>query len=142
MNQLFITFRDFWSQFKNPFTGRDVGAFQEGSVSVISGNTQRPPPFPYIVYPISLPSFAENAMINVTVWDKGSQPGFYPVINAIVEQISDLITEDGIILKLGDGKGAIWLQRGTPFVIYPPGDDRDLTIVRAVLNIVVRGYIA
>ena len=146
----FTAFMQFWRQFTNPFTGRSVPAFQTGYAWVpqAGGNWQPPQSFPYIVYDIAKPGFAQNVLITATVWDRQSgaggapgMPGFFPVVNAILDQISEAIPiEAGAWLDLIGDNGAIWLQRGSPWVMFPPGDERDPTIVRGVVNIAARGY--
>jgi len=141
MNKLFITYKEFWEQFKNPFSKNSaVPAYQEGYAVVKKGSTWQPPPLPYIVYPVVRPAYSENALFNVTVWDKATNPGQFPVVNAVVEQIAEMIGEEGVVLTLDNNEGAIWLMRGTPFVTYPQGDPDDPTIVRGMLNLIARGY--
>jgi hypothetical protein len=141
MDRLFIKLKEFWGQFKNPYTKKAVPAFREGYVIVKQSNTWKEPVLPYIVYQVVDPGFTGNALISVTIWDKPKNPGEYPVVNAVIEQISKIITEEeGVVLTLENGAGAVWLMRGSPFVTYPPGDPSDFSLVRGVLNLIIRGY--
>jgi len=157
MRQLAATFKEFWSGFVDTkgrlaVTGAaarppnaPIPAFQEGYARVPTDDTGTldPPDYPLIVYPVVRPDFAKNALIQATVRDRTpANVGNMDLIYDVLGQVEKRIPHEGVILRLDDGSGAVWLQRGSPFFIFPPGHPRDKTIVRGVVNLVCRGYIA
>lgn len=93
--------------------------------------------FPYITYTVSYSPFGVENLMPLIAWTKGSS---YKQLNAICDKIHAAIPEAGKVLYLDDDKGAVWLQRGRPFMQgYPQLDERE--IKAAYINTITKSYI-
>jgi len=155
INQIAMTLREFWSQFVDTF-GRPalagaparppnmpIPAFIEGFANRFDGQRWSPPPTPYIIYPNIQPSFRQNALFQVSVWDRTpGNPGMMAMIYDVLGQIEKAIpTETGVILKLDDNSGAVWLMRSNPFILNVPTGEDDTTWTRGTVGLIARGLI-
>ena len=87
-------------------------------------------PLPYISYQLIEPDWDDGGTIYARVWYRSTS---YTAINAKVDQIKAAIGEGKSIPTDG---GAVYLNKGTPFVQYMPmeGDD---TLKVAYLNFII-----
>lgn len=107
---------DFFSSFGIP-------AYLESSVPETAN-------FPYITYSLNTSTFTQEAPTNmvVNVFFRSKEAD----ANAKVEEISEAIGLNGLVLPCEDGK--VWLQRGNPWCqsMSDPVDDK---IQRRYLNV-------
>jgi len=158
VNAVLVTFSEFFGQFRDsmgqPATpqspGRQPGpiaAFQRGYAqgwvpSPGGGGRWERPSFPFIIYPVLLPGFAQSAMDFIEIWDWWpGRPGFMGLVQDVMGQIKTAVPEAGIILRLDDDSGLVRVQRGNPFTMFPPSDESDAAIVRGAANLVFSGYV-
>ncbi|MCL2856202.1 MAG: hypothetical protein FWE19_00560 [Oscillospiraceae bacterium] len=156
MNQLALALRDFWhNTFVDTFgrptlpgasarlPGTTIPAFLEGYARVPAGiDKWESPPYPYIVYKMERPDFGQDYMITGTIWDRTpTNPGNMGLVNDVLGQVEKRIPHGGVVLRLNDDSGTIWIKRGAPFFSFPQGDPDDPTIVRGVVNLVVQSHI-
>jgi hypothetical protein len=131
-------FLDFWSQFKHPTTGNGILAFLDG-YATIPDEQGRPtaPNFPYITFTLTVDPFSKYNINTARVWTRASI-GFSQVVN-ILGQISDAIPDEGVILNLSNGRGAIKLDRSTPFIQYQSTENTSL--IAGHVSLVCRSYV-
>lgn len=136
-----MAFDKFWNQFLNrsAYPNKPIRAFQEGyAVDMIQGRPQAPP-FPYITYSITRPTFTGTAMATGKIWNQISgSPAAFGLVDDILAQAAEAIPESGIILDLGDD-GAISFSRSNPFIQYLPTDDQ--TMVAGIITVIVKNYV-
>jgi hypothetical protein len=136
-----MTMAQFWGSFVDA-AGVPISAFQDGYAAVQDDKRFVPPPFPYITYPMLRPGYLQSTIATAAIWDRRpTQPGFFGLINHVLGQVEERVPHEGIALRLDDDSGLVWLQRGSPFFIFPPSGDSDMLVVRGVINLVVRGYV-
>lgn len=133
MNQVFATFGEFWNnRFINRATGQLIRGFPEGSVPV-------PAVFPFIIYPVMRPSFAQSVIASASIVDRRpTMPGFFGLVSDVLGQIGEVIPEEGTFFEIADG-GMITLHRGSNF-FQTMGDPDDPAIVRGIVNLVIGGF--
>lgn len=144
MNDVSITYSDFWGQFVDPFglpgirQPGQITAFVEGLRGV---SARDDPPYPHITYPEILPSFAQNMTANASIWDRvPSMPGFRGLVNSVASQVQEQMrpSGEGVSLWVAD-VGVIRLFYTGMQVM---GDPNDHAIVRMLINFTVRGLVA
>jgi len=150
MNELSVAYRKFFGVAPNPLrlfvtVGHEqragVSAYVKGHVFVQQGNTQVPPPVPYLVIPIIRPGAFQRAMGTISIFDRHDViPGFTARIYEIQSQLEQLIPYEGVLLPVGDDGASIWIQRGVPFFPETIGDPNDRLVVQGLCNIVVADY--
>ena len=141
MNDVRNVLAGFWGSYVNRGaslpalpTGAVIPAFAEGYVPKEHKNT-----WPRITYQLALPSFLDSTILTASIWDRRAAfPGFFGLIDDVLEQARGKIPEGGTILKCGSG--AIWLLRSTPFIDFLDDPD-DQSITRGIIRTVVRSHV-
>lgn len=85
-----------------------------------SGQTTTPE-FPYITFNFARDTMFMNTVHNVKIWTRSMS---FVQLWEIAERIEKVISERGHVLHLENG--ALWLNRGTPFMQPLPQDDNTL----------------
>lgn len=115
-------FNEFWSGFGVP--------------AFVQGHAEKGQKFPYITYTVSREAmFGQNINIG-QVWTYSPN---YDQAAAIAERIEKAVPEEGAVLALPGGKGAIRLHRGTPFIQRQP--DPDGMVKALLVNVVTTSYV-
>ena len=138
MNELKIALAKFWGSFEN-VPGQEpkfVPAFEGGRIT-----EPEKQPFPYITYPVIKTGFGGQTILTVSVWDKDmANPGFQGRVDHVLGQISERISEEGAVIRLGNNGGMAWLNRsGQNFISYMADPD-DKFIVRGVVRLQLKTF--
>ena len=146
MNSVRLVYMNFWGSFLNNMNTppTPIPAYQEGyAVAGFNANNQPiRPQFPYITYEIARPAFGRFTIVTASIWDRNVEnPGFHGIVDDVLRQVQERIPEGGLILKLDDGSGAIWLQRNRPNFLAYKDDPSDHTITRGIIFLIVRSHL-
>lgn len=123
MTELAKLYYSFWMKFTGTAFDRVVGP--------------RNADMPYISYESIDNDIFNTSLQSVIVWVR-SEKSLAP-LNAICDEIREAIPHEGAKLFLPDGKGAIVLRRGAPFM-QPYAQDED-SVKAAYINVEVKSYI-
>lgn len=130
MTDLARLYFQFWSQIPKG-DGSFLPAFLEESVPAST-------PFPYLTYSLSRNDMFVSGLDQVRVWTRSTSVS---QLMGLLESIEEAIPHGGTILDLPNGKGAIALNRGTPFIQRQPmpADEADIQV--GFINVEVQSYI-
>lgn len=92
--------------------------FNQFATAYVEDNVPVGSNFPYITYSIASPNFGSQENTVVRVYSKGTS---LVKIFEIADKISDIITNNGIVIN--NEEGAIYFTKGSPFCQFLAEDD-------------------
>lgn len=125
MEELSRFFFTFWNSF--------CQAYQEGNIPTSAI-------FPYISYSVVRPEWGNRTILAVNIYDQSTS---FTTIRGIGTAIAEAIPQSGVTFELENGKGAITMFRGNPFIQSRslPADEVSQNIKTDYVSIELLGHI-